>query len=469
MYSKVYSAVLQGLFGCLVEIETQITNGLPYHVLVGLPNQVIRESKDRIKAAIRASGISFVEKKITQNLFPAHVRKEGAHLDLPLAIGVLCSTNQLDSDCSKVGFIGELSLDGSIRPVKGIVSLVEALVAGGIESIVVPESQLSELAEINFNEIHGYNQLIHLIGDLREGCLNGTKQKLSVSISEHQVPDLKVIGQTHAIRAAQIAALGGHHIVFVGPPGCGKTLIAEGMVTLLPPLEGGLYGEVQRIKSFFGDGLSKTIRPLCRPHHSITRASLIGGSKELYPGVITKAHGGVLLLDEINLFSNNVLDALREPLVDKKIRLSRRHEQITYPSDFQLVATMNPCKCGYHLSKHKKCHCTAYELKRYREKMSLPLLDRFDMVVYMDVEPQVGEGKVSQLKAVCNGKDDITLSSESLTVLDKYQQTGKISMRRRVKIEQLALSIARFEGIKIVERIHVLEAISYQDFMRLKL
>lgn len=474
MYSKIFSAVLHGIFGCVVEIETQITSGLPYHILVGLPNQVIRESKDRAKSAIRASGLKFPEQKITQNLFPAHVRKEGAHLDLAIALGIMSCEAEFPLDLRHFGFLGGLSLDGSIREINGILSLVEALRDSGINKIVVPKGQSDALYNVSGVEIFEYEHLKGLVEDLAKGVLTSSEKE----VCEKKPLDTRenvfkgIYGQTRAIRAAQIAAAGKHHILFVGPPGCGKTMIAERLIDILPLPTSEERRSIERINSFFGSKPLKHSRPFCRPHHSVTKVGMIGGSKELYPGLITKAHGGVLFLDEINFFSPNVLESLREPLSDGEVVLTRKHETLTYPSKFQLVATMNPCKCGFYLSKHRTCFCTAHSLKQYKEKLSFPLLDRFEMVVYMDLEPGVDsktEAVSYNYSSTLMQTEEIHLLVEASETLERYFVKGKISLRRKNMLIRVAKSIAKVEGVNQVTKSHILEAMSYQDLFRLKM
>lgn len=474
MYSKIFSAVLHGIFGCAVEIETQISSGLPYHILVGLPNQVIRESKDRAKSAIRASGLKFPEQKITQNLFPAHVRKEGAHLDLAIALGIMTCEMDFPLDLSGIGFIGGLSLDGSIRRINGVLSLVEALRDAGIGKVVVPRGQSEELQDLCGVELYEYDHLKSLVQDLSLGNLVSSEKKVQREkrLETKQNVFKGIYGQSRAIRAAHIAAVGKHHILFVGPPGCGKTMIAERLIEILPHPSESEMRSIERINSFFGNKPLPYQRPFCRPHHSITKVGMIGGSKELYPGLITKAHGGVLFLDEVNFFSPNVLESLREPLSDGEVILTRKHETLTYPSDFQLVATMNPCKCGFYLSKQRTCFCTAHSLNQYKEKLSFPLLDRFDMVVYMDIEPTVdSQSESAPYLYERTGLDwnELNVLEEAKETIERYFIKGKISMRRKKMLVNVAKSIAVVECSNHVTKAHVLEAMSYQDMFRLKI
>lgn len=473
MYSKVFSAVLRGIYGCAVEIETQIGSGLPYHVLVGLPSQVIRESKDRIKAGIRASGRRFPDQKITQSMFPAHIKKEGAHLDLALAIGILSCVEALGCAIEQYGFLGTLSLDGSIRPVNGLYSLVEALKDSGISRVVIPKDQVSLLEPVEGILIYPYEHLNDLLEDLIKGDLRSVAPEPLFVDTVRSFPSFNFLGQSHAVRAAQLAVIGNHHILFTGPPGCGKTMIAESMQHMMGAPNQQVFRDILRVKSYFGERVNVRKRPFYKPHHSTSRAGLIGGSKELYPGLVTKAHGGILMLDEINLFSTEVLEALREPLTDGKVQLTRRHESVTYPSEFLLVSTMNPCKCGFHLSQHKSCHCTAYELNRFKEKISYPLFDRMDMVVYMDLEPNNTDKTNKTLNCLMEEIEHARLirpeySKEAVDTVGHYYERGKISMRRKEAILKVSRSIAQLEGENVVTRQHVLEAISYQDFNRLK-
>ncbi|MGX8797953.1 YifB family Mg chelatase-like AAA ATPase [Fusibacter sp. JL298sf-3] len=477
MYSRIHTAVLDGLDGRKIEIESQVTNGLPYYTLVGLPNQVIKESKERVRSALRASGLPYPDRRLTQNLYPAHLKKEGAHLDLPLAVGILATVADFRCGLETIGFLGALSLDGSIRRINGVLGLVEGLRAGGIKQVVIPEGNLEEVAserDMTFFTCASIAELYRCLQSdtLHPVSVEGRDTTLSVPIC----PDFSdVIGQPHAVKGAMLSALGGHHLLLIGPPGCGKSMLAERLPALLPLPDDALSKAIRKVNSFLGGESGVLRRPVVHVHQSVSKSGLIGGHNTLAPGLITRAHGGVLLLDEVNRFKSDVLEALREPMSNRNIVLTRRHRTVRYPADFLLVGTMNPCHCGYHLSAQKACICPAHVLDRYKMKLSGPLVDRIHLVVYMDVSEEGGSQstaalleKLHKARAFKSAHPILKWSEEAENRLQRYHSRGRLSARRLKAVKAVAESLAYLALSECVEVLHLLEAISYQDVDRLR-
>ena len=481
MYSKIKTAVIWGIEGQLVEIETHISRGMPHHIIVGLPSTIIKESKERVKSAIRSSGYKFSEDRITQNLYPAHIKKEGAHLDLPIAIGIMSCLESFSSE--SYGFLGELNLEGQIKPVKGILSLVEGLKGQGITKIVIPRSNLMEASFLKGVELYPYDSLKALIEDLKNDAMasksfeGDTHDKQAAFLIDYA----EVIGQQNAIRAIQIAVTGFHNILIIGPPGCGKSMIAERLHTIMPDLTQEEKIEMTKIYSVSEgeatDGIKES-RPFRAPHHTISRVGLVGG---VQPGEISKAHHGILYLDEIGEFKKDAIDALREPLSNGFIHLTKSGRSMTFPSSFMLVATMNPCPCGQFLSKNENCTCSQHDIKRYFNKLSWPILDRLDMTFYMNrvenfnlkssgsiISSSALRDSIDRARAFSNKKHALKLNHEVEQIVYKFYDKNNLSMRSYDNLVKIARTIADLDLSPEIEKKHMLEAFNYQTTTQVK-
>ncbi len=372
-----------GIDAPLVTVEVHLSNGLPGLSIVGLPETAVRESKDRVRSAILNSHLEFPARRITVNLAPADLPKEGGRFDLAIALGILAASGQVPgeplADCE---LLGELALSGALRPVAA--PLPAALACGdGGRQLIISAASAAEAALAGHTRVFGADNLLQVCAHLHG------RQRLTEALPETQTaavlyPDLKdVRGQSHAKRALEIAAAGGHNLLLYGPPGTGKTMLASRLPGLLPPLEERERLAVAAIHSVAGGqpATGLTQRPFRAPHHTASAIALVGGGSNPRPGEISLAHGGVLFLDELPEFSRHVLEVLREPLECGEIRISRAKAQAAYPAHFQLVAAMNPCPCGYHGDSSGRCHCTPEQIRRYRGRLSGPLLDRIDMHV----------------------------------------------------------------------------------------
>lgn len=506
MVNKVTTATVIGLNAYEVSVETDVLNGLPAFSIVGLPDTAINEARDRVRSAIKNSGFTFPSRKVVINLAPADLKKEGSNFDLPIAVGLLIEEEVLSEEkTSGYAFIGELSLDGSLRSVTGVLPLILGLKDSGVTKVFVPKVNASEAALVGGISVFGAESLADVVNHFAESPIKATEidinSYLNKSTAQEFAYDFKdVKGQQKAKRALEIAAAGGHNMLMTGSPGSGKTLMAKCFASILPPLELQEALELTKIYSICGllspDEPLMTKRPFRSVHHTASANGIIGGGTNPKPGEITLAHRGVLFLDEMVEFPRNVLEVMRQPLEDGEIAISRAKVSIRYPAKFMLLGAMNPCPCGYLGDKEKQCTCSEFQINRYQSRLSGPLLDRIDLQVevprltpeeLLNTQPCT-ETSADIRKRVINArkiqaqryKDDGILTNSELTsklikkycVLDKptseilkvaavkYQLSG----RRYDRILKLARTIADLEDSVDIEQAHVMQALQYRMF-----
>jgi len=518
MFFKLHSATLNGVYASIIDVEVDLKKGLPGQAIVGLPDPAVREARERVNAAIRNSGYDFPLGSLTVNLAPASLKKVGSIFDLAIALGILIVSSALKAqiDIHTTLVVGELSLDGHVRPVRGVLAVLEQAIEGGFRDIVLPSHNYDEARLFHGPRLHPVMYLKDAVSFIsgsdtkikpdvnvkycsekkpagEEGLVNNTPSK-----KRHKPDFCEVVGQNFAIRGAEIAAAGGHNILFIGSPGSGKTMIASRIPTILPDMSEKESFETTKIYSIAGmlpagAGLVR-VRPFRAPHHTASDVSIIGGGRNAVPGEITLSNNGVLFLDEFTEFKSNIIQSLRQPLESGSITISRAESRLNYPAHFMLVASMNPCPCGYLFDDQRNCRCSVQHIQKYFMKLSGPILDRIDIQVQVkslkaheivrgklsvssrEIKKHVIQARNIQYRRL--GRFGIHLNSEMDSRLVKrfctvhegireilYQAVQKydLSARAYYRILKVARTVADIEGREDINERDILEVLSYRE------